>query len=97
MEAIPARRVIEIVNTNSAFAALTNDGCVRCWGKPRCSEDAHWSIPPYMELVRATEGAFAALHKDGFVTVSGNPHLGGDIALVRGELHAVQWLMTTRL
>ena len=32
MEAIPARGVIEIVKTNSAFAALTHDGCVRCWG-----------------------------------------------------------------
>ena len=56
-------------------------------GEPRCSGDASWSIPPNVELVRATEEAFAALHKDGFVTVRGNPHLGGDIALVRAELH----------
>ena len=57
MEAIPARGVIEIANTNAAFAALSNDGCVRCWGEPRCSGDSHLSIPPNVELVRATEGA----------------------------------------
>ena len=46
MEAIPAGGVIDIANTNSAFAALKKDGSAQCWGEPRCGGKVQGSLPP---------------------------------------------------
>ena len=87
MEAIPAGGVIDMVNTNSAFAALNKDGSVHCWKEPRCGGKVQGSLPPDAESVHATERAFATRHRGGSVTAWGHPFFGGDVAMVRKELY----------
>ena len=90
----PAGDVVDIVNTNLAFAALYQDGSVRCWGSPRCGGDGPGQALHSVNTLHATEGAFAAHHHNGGVTTWGHPYFGGESEMVRHELHDIQWVQT---
>ena len=94
VEAAPASGVVDVANTNLAFAALYQDGLVLCWEAPRCGGDGSDHSLHNVNTLHATEGAFAAHHHNGGVTTWGHPYFGGESEMVRHKLHDIQWLQT---
>ncbi|WP_198133190.1 Ig-like domain-containing protein, partial [Aeromonas simiae] len=88
-----------IFSTDSAFAALLQDGSVVSWGSNRRD---HWHedngiVQPQLKGVQtifSTRGAFAALLQDGSVATWGDPYYGGDSSSVQLQLNKVKTIFS---
>ena len=78
------------VNLN-AFAAVTQDGRVACWGHKGsggdCSEVQQQLVD--VETIHATCAAFAAVLRNGSVVCWGDARFGGDCSTVQQQLEKV--------
>jgi hypothetical protein len=89
---------VSVVPSNSAFAALAEDGSVNTWGDPSFAASRIWgkAFEATREGVTAiftTGTAYAALKRDGSVWCWGNPSAGGEPAIVRPNhaLESYEW------
>ena len=78
------KSVVQVVATESAFAAILADGSVVTWGDPLAGGDSS-SVQEELrnvQQVQASERAFAATLADGSVVTWGPPEYGGDSSAV---------------
>ena len=91
-------KVYHVAATDSAFAAILEDGMVVTWGDKRfggdcsCVEKQLHSV----KQIAGTEGAFAAITQDGDVVTWGAYSLGGDHRLVKNHLRDVREISANR-
>ena len=70
----------QIQATDSAFAAILEDGSVVTWGNPCFGGDSS-AVPDQLkgvQKIQATNAAFAAILEDGSVVTWGRAASGGD-------------------
>ena len=73
--------VVDIQSTQSAYAALKNNGSVVTWGERHAGGDSRavqTDLSSDIQNVFSTSGAFAALKGDGSVVTWGHDERGGD-------------------
>ena len=81
-DALNQGRIVDVVATSTAFAAITQDGPVMAWGDRGNGGDIQGKNDLYSkdvdELI-ASDSAFLALKKDGSLVAWGNASTGGKI------------------
>ena len=90
--------VQQIQATDTAFAAILEDGSVVTWGHADCGGDSS-AVQGQLrgvQQIQSTYGAFAAILEDGSVVTWGDAHFGGDSSEVRDELRRVQQIQATQ-
>ncbi|NDI87210.1 RCC1 domain-containing protein [Undibacterium crateris] len=81
--------VAQVYSTNTAFAALKEDGSVVAWGDAIRMNDSLNKVQSSLVNVKSivnSEYAFAALKQDGSVVTWGDPQNGGDSSAVAARL-----------
>ena len=92
------RKVVQIVASGRAFAAVTSYGSVVTWGLPKMVADTamvRQQLYDVRSVTAAAQGAFAALRHDGSVVTWGDPSCGGDSSAVQAKLKGVTQIHST--
>ena len=79
---------MQIQSTDSAFAAILEDGSVVTWGHAKSGGDSS-AVQDQLkgvQQIQATEQAFAAILEDGCVVTWGDAAFGGDSSAVRADV-----------
>ena len=87
MSGAPLAGVDQIFSTDTAFAALKEDGSVVTWGNSDWGGDSSGvsgALQAGVAQIFSTRSAFAALKEDGSVFSWGNSEWGGDSSAVSG-------------
>ena len=94
---VELKGVRQIQATESAFAAILEDGSVITWGGEDCGDDST-AVPDRLrgvQQIQATHRAFAAILEDGSVVAWGDAECGGDSSAVQDQLKGVLQIQAT--